>query len=95
MNFLLLILLDISASADGSPEVIIARKPLEALVADWLRQGEEIHRLQSLVTQQTGVSHRQSLHSLRPDSLSHKDRALRFGAAQSRYTHISLKGQYS
>ncbi len=61
MNFLLLILLDISASADGSPEVIIARKPLEALIADWLRQGEEIHRLQTLVAKQTGVIHRQSL----------------------------------
>ena len=61
MNFLLLILLDISASADGSPEVIIARKPLEALIADWLRQGEEIHRLQTLVAKQTCVCHRQSL----------------------------------
>jgi hypothetical protein len=61
MNFLLLILLDIFASADGSPEVIIARKPLEALIADWLRQGEEIDRLQTLVASQTGVSHRQSL----------------------------------
>ena len=60
MNFQLLILLDISASADGSPEVIIARKPLEALIADWLRQAEEIHRLQTLVAKQTGVSHRQS-----------------------------------
>jgi hypothetical protein len=61
MNFLLLVLLDISAFADGSPEVIIASKPLEALIADWLRQGEEIHRLQTLVAKQTGVSHCQSL----------------------------------
>ena len=46
---------------DGSLEVIIARKPLEALIADWLRQGEEIHRLQTLVAKQTCVCHRQSL----------------------------------
>jgi hypothetical protein len=48
MNFLLLILLDISASADDSPDLIIARKPLEAMITDWLRQREEIHLLRKL-----------------------------------------------
>jgi hypothetical protein len=59
MTFLLLILLDISASADDSPDLIIAREPLEAMITDWLRQREDIHRLQSLVAKQTGVSHLQ------------------------------------
>jgi len=53
MNFLLSILLDISASADDSPYLTLARKPLEALIADWMRQGEEIHRLRRLGTEQT------------------------------------------
>jgi hypothetical protein len=53
MNFLLLIMLDISASADDSPDLIIARKPLEAMITDWLRQKEEIHLLRNLVAGQT------------------------------------------
>ena len=49
MNFLLLILLDISASDDDSPCLSVARRPLEALIADWVRQGEEINLLRDLV----------------------------------------------
>ena len=45
MNFLLSIMLDISASADDSPDLIIARGPLEAVITDWLRQKEEIDLL--------------------------------------------------
>jgi hypothetical protein len=53
MNFLLLTLLDISASDDDSPCLSVARRPLEALIADWLRQGEEINLLRDLVAGQT------------------------------------------
>jgi len=53
MNFLLLILLDISASDDDSPCLSVARRPLEALIADWVRQGEEIHLLRALIARQT------------------------------------------
>jgi hypothetical protein len=49
MNFLLLILLDISAYTDDASHLTIARKPLEALISDWLRQGEEIRSLRALV----------------------------------------------
>jgi hypothetical protein len=49
MNFLLLILLDISVSDDDFPYLSIARKPLEALIGDWVRQGEEINLLRDLV----------------------------------------------
>jgi hypothetical protein len=56
MNFLLLILLDISASDDDSHYLSIARKPLEALIADWLRQGREINLLRNLVAGQTPLS---------------------------------------
>jgi hypothetical protein len=53
MNFLLLILLDISASDDDSPCLSVARRPLEALIADWVRQGEEINLLRDLVAGQS------------------------------------------
>ena len=53
MNFLLLILLDISASDEDHPYLSIARRPLEALIADWVRQGEEINLLRDLVAAQT------------------------------------------
>ena len=53
MNFLLLILLDVSASDDDCPCVSIARKPLEALIADWASRGEEINLLRDLVAGQT------------------------------------------
>jgi len=56
MNFLLLVLLDISASDDFSPHLTIARKPLEALISDWLRQGEEIRSLRALVARQAQPS---------------------------------------
>jgi hypothetical protein len=56
MNFLLLVLLDISASDDVSPHLTIARKPLEALISDWLRQGEEIRSLRALVARQAQPS---------------------------------------
>jgi hypothetical protein len=59
MNFLLLILLDISAS-DDSPRLSIARKPLEALIADWVRRGEEINLLRDRVAGQTPRSSRRS-----------------------------------
>ena len=49
MNFLLLILLDISASDDESPCLSVARWPLEALIANWERQGEEINLLRDRV----------------------------------------------
>ena len=52
MNFLLLVLLDISASDDVSRHLTIARKPMEALISDWLRQGEEIRSLRALVARQ-------------------------------------------
>ena len=54
--FLLLVLLDISASDDVSPHLTIARKPLEALISDWLRQGEEIISLRALVARQAQPS---------------------------------------
>jgi hypothetical protein len=38
MNFLLLILLDISTSDDESPCLSVSRRPLEALIADWVRR---------------------------------------------------------
>jgi hypothetical protein len=60
MNFLLLILLDISASDDDSPYLSIARRPLEALIADWERQGEEINLLRDLVAGQTPPSPQRS-----------------------------------
>ncbi len=53
MNFLLLILLDISASDDDSPCISVARRPLEALMADWLRQREEINLLRDRVAGQS------------------------------------------
>jgi len=53
MNFLLLILLDISASEDDSPSLSVARRPLEILISDWVRQGEEINLLRDLVAGQT------------------------------------------
>ncbi len=60
MNFLLLVLLDISASDDVSPHLTIARKPLEALISDWLRQGEEIITLRALVARQAQPSRQSS-----------------------------------
>ena len=60
MNLLLLILLDISASDDDSPCLSIARRPLEALIADWVRQGEEIKLLRDLVARQTPPSPQRS-----------------------------------
>jgi len=53
MNFILLILLDISASGDDSPCVLVARKPLEALIADWLRKRVEINLLRDRVAGQS------------------------------------------
>ena len=58
MNFLLLILLDISVSEDDCPYLSITRRPLEALIADWVRQGEEISLLRDLVAGQTPPSQR-------------------------------------
>jgi hypothetical protein len=60
MNFLLLILLDISASDDDSPCLSVARRPLEALIADWARRGEEINLLWNLVAGQTPPSPQRS-----------------------------------
>lgn len=61
MNFLLLILLDISASDDDDdPYLSIARRPLEALIEDWVRQGEEINLLRDLIAGQTPPSPRTS-----------------------------------
>jgi hypothetical protein len=60
MNFLLLILLDISASDEDYPYLSIARRPLEALIADWLRQGEEINLLRDLVAAQAPPSPQRS-----------------------------------
>jgi hypothetical protein len=60
MNFLLLILLDISASDDDSPYLSISRRPLEALIGDWMRQGEEINLLQDLVAGQNPPSSQRS-----------------------------------
>jgi hypothetical protein len=56
MNFLLLILLDVSASDDDSPCLSIARRPLEALIADWMRQREEINSLRDRVARQSPPS---------------------------------------
>jgi hypothetical protein len=60
MNFILLILLDISASDDDCPYLSIARRPLEALIADLVRQGEEINLLRDLVAGQNPPSPRRS-----------------------------------
>ena len=60
MNFLLLILLDISASDDDCPYLSIARRPLEVLIEDWVRQGEEINLLRNLVAGQTPTSPQRS-----------------------------------
>jgi hypothetical protein len=60
MNFLLLILLDISASDDDCTYLSIARRPLEALIADWMRQGEEINLLRDLVARQNPPSPQRS-----------------------------------
>ena len=56
MNFLLLILLDISASDDDSFCISVAREPLEALIADWLRQRVEINLLRDRFAGQTPPS---------------------------------------
>jgi hypothetical protein len=56
MNFLLLILLDISASDDDSPCLSVARRPLEALIADWLRQRVEINLLRGRLAGQSPPS---------------------------------------
>lgn len=56
MNFLLLILLDIFASDDDSSCISVARKPLEALIADWLRQRAEINLLRDRVAGQNPPS---------------------------------------
>ena len=61
MNFLLLILLDISSSDDDSPCLSVARRPLEALIADWLRRGEEIKSLRALVAGQISSGSGRSL----------------------------------
>jgi len=63
MNFLLLILLDISASDDDSACLSVARRPLEALIADWARRGEEINLLRDRVAGQS------PLNSLRSQSV--------------------------
>jgi hypothetical protein len=60
MNFLLLVLLDISASDDDSPCLSVARRPLEALIADWVRQGEGINLLRDRVAGQTPPSSHKS-----------------------------------
>ena len=60
MNYLLLILLDISASDDDCPYLSIARRPLEALIEDWVRQGEEINLLRDLVAGRTPPSSQRS-----------------------------------
>jgi hypothetical protein len=61
MNFLLLILLDISASDDDSPYLSISRRPLEALIGDWMRQGEEINLLRDLAARKTPPNPQRSL----------------------------------
>ena len=53
MNFLLLILLDISACDDDSFCISVAREPLEALIADWLRQRAENNLLRDRIARQT------------------------------------------
>jgi hypothetical protein len=53
MNFILMILLDISASDDDSPYIPVARRLLEALIADWLRQRVEINLLRDRVAGQS------------------------------------------
>ena len=58
MNFLLLILLDLSASDDNSPCISVARRPLEALIADWMRQRDEINLQRGRVAGQTPPSQR-------------------------------------
>jgi hypothetical protein len=60
MNFLLLILLDISASDDDSPCLSVARRPLEDLIGNWVRQGEEINLLRDFVAGQTPPSSQRS-----------------------------------
>jgi hypothetical protein len=45
MNFLLLVLVDLARSDERSPSVTVDRKPLEALIEDWLRRGEKITSL--------------------------------------------------
>jgi hypothetical protein len=49
MNFILLVLLDISTCDDNSSQVLVARRPLEALINDWLSQGEEIQLLRDRI----------------------------------------------
>jgi len=70
MNFLLLILLDISASGDDSPSLLVARRPLEALVSDWVRRGEEISLLRDLVAgQNSAQSSGEPIRSVRWETL--------------------------
>jgi hypothetical protein len=45
VNFLLLVLVDLARSDESSPCITVARQPLEALIEDWLRRGEEINSL--------------------------------------------------
>lgn len=45
MHSLLLILLDLAAADDESLQVMISRRPLEALITDWLTQTDEIRIL--------------------------------------------------
>ena len=70
MNFLLLILLDISASGDDYPSLLVARRPLEALVSDWVRRGEEISLLRDLVAgQNSAQSSGEPIRSVRWETL--------------------------
>ena len=66
MNFILLILLDISAFGDDSPCVLVARGPIETLIADWMRQREEIDLLRGRVAGQSPPSSHRSK-SVPPD----------------------------
>jgi len=68
MNFLLLILLDISASDDDSPCLSVARGPLEALITDWMRQRDEINLLRCRVAGKSHPSSHKS-QSVPPDGM--------------------------
>ncbi len=45
MSFLVLLLLDLSVSEDRSPYVTVSRGPLEMLITDRLRLGDEIAKV--------------------------------------------------
>lgn len=51
MNFLLVILLELASADEDSPTVTLSRQAVDALIADWLRQAQQISCLRDRLAQ--------------------------------------------